>query len=793
MTITSRLRAGLAVAIALTAAVPAYLAIDGAAPRGLVMTVTPSPDWTGPALTSERVRHVAHGPERQPIERAIPDGYTISYDGYLYVPRSGSYSFAVDASDSAWLSVAGLPVLTHLRGRPPSSGRVTLRQGLHPIRLRVDHRSGTPDLSLDWRPPGAWAMASLNPVFLHPALPNPESDSQAMLLMAMGLLALAATIRFGPKWPRRYLEADAAARSERRNTWLVSVLLPTALFALWLPAIVHASETRDEWLTALTARAAVSSVVHGYFHYDYWQLGNHQAPVGLYLYGLVMALAQGSDLVVLRVTSGLCSAAAIGIAAWALRPMCSRFVSVLMALLAGTVPAYAYAFGGTLDGPGHLAFVVGAVSTLRLFRMLDEVGNGPSRPPPTGLEFVWTGLLVGVAAAVRLSNLLLLALGLALHLHRIITEQRHRGVTTLPLALLTVPPLVFVVVLLSWPWLWLRPFGHGLAVSQTWEYVVHELFLGAHATPPLSYLPVQILLVGPPLLLVAAALAVARARRGDAGLLYWAATPLLAAFTSIEADGARHLLPLWIPLSALAAAGVERWTRPTPTRRIASIALVAHGLWANVSVFPYPTAYRSELVGAAALSWQAELAPTAYLGEGLGEAANAVNALPTDEKTTWTFEGAPLSLAERLVRPTLVRVGVGGDILIQTSPSTAQLGGPGYWPLIAVSVDGAPLVTVHLRVGSTVHTAYLAQTGVSGSVKMEIERSPRNFRRSPSPCFDWAPIGAYSSDEGGLHRPPLSESNSMLENGRWTPIAVLSEPLNPHRESQPPAQRGATF
>jgi hypothetical protein len=47
----------------------------------------------------------------------------------------------------------------------------------------------------------------------------------------------------------------------------------------------------------------------------------------------------------------------------------------------------------------------------------------------------------------------------------------------------------------------------------------------------------------------------------------------------------------------------------------------------------------------------------------------------------------------------------------------------------------------------------------------------------PPSCFDWAPLGAYSSDEGGLHRPPLSESNSMLENCRRTPIGVLSDPL----------------
>ncbi|MBT9560570.1 MAG: hypothetical protein IV100_31385 [Myxococcales bacterium] len=708
MTSRSRLRSGVTLALAASALLPLYLAITGMSPRGLVMTVTPSSDWTGPALSSERVRHLAHGPERRPTERALPDRHTVSYDGFLYVPRSGDYAFAVDASDSAWLSVAGLPVLTHRRGRPPTRGEVTLRQGLHPLRLRVDHRSGASDLSLDWRPPGAWAMAPLNPVFLHPALPTPEGDSHALLLIAVGLLALAAAIGVGPEWRARWL---AIPTSERRFAAMAFVLLPAVLFALWLPAVLQAGETRDEWLTALTARTAVSSLVHGYVHYDYWQLGNHQPPAGLYLYGLVMALVQSSDLVVLRLTSAFCSAAALGVAAWALRPVSSRFVSVLTVLLAGTVPAYAHAHAATLDGPGHLAFVVAAVSTLRLFRMLDPSPGDAGRPPPTGREFVRTGLFVGVAAAVRLSNLLLLALGLLLHFHRVVTEHRRRGVTTLPLALLVVPPLVLVVVFLSWPWLWLRPFGHGLAISQTWDYSVTELFLGAHTAPPLGYLPVQLLLNGPPLLLVAAALAVVRLRSADAGVLYWAATPLLAAFTRLEADGARHLLPLWLPLSALAAIGVERWSRAGPARRVACLAVVAHGLWANVSVFPYPTAYRSELVGAAALSWQAELAPSAYLGEGLETAAQAVNALPVDARTTWTYDGASVHLAEHLIRPSLARVTEGGDILIQTSPPKAQLSAPGYWPLDTVAVDGAALVSIHLRVGSTVYTAYRAQSG----------------------------------------------------------------------------------
>ncbi|MBT9557071.1 MAG: hypothetical protein IV100_13625 [Myxococcales bacterium] len=59
----------------------------------------------------------------------------------------------------------------------------------------------------------------------------------------------------------------------------------------------------------------------------------------------------------------------------------------------------------------------------------------------------------------------------------------------------------------------------------------------------------------------------------------------------------------------------------------------------------------------------------------------------------------------------------------------------------------------------------------SGSDETEIERTPRDFRGS-----ELAPTGAYSSDEGGLHRPARSESNSMLENRRWTPIGVLSDP-----------------
>lgn len=74
--------------------------------------------------------------------------FTVTWRGYLVVPRRDRYRFSILADDHAWIEVDKRPVIDSDRRRRESA--VELSRGLHPITIRYYDGFGLQDLDLRW-------------------------------------------------------------------------------------------------------------------------------------------------------------------------------------------------------------------------------------------------------------------------------------------------------------------------------------------------------------------------------------------------------------------------------------------------------------------------------------------------------------------------------------------------------------------------------------------------------------------------------------------------------------------
>ncbi len=83
----------------------------------------------------------------------VPDeGFALRYQGYLYVPEDGVYTFRLVADDGAILQFGGRTVVDNdgPHGRVAKVAQVALARGLHPIQLLYFQGGGDKALSLEW-------------------------------------------------------------------------------------------------------------------------------------------------------------------------------------------------------------------------------------------------------------------------------------------------------------------------------------------------------------------------------------------------------------------------------------------------------------------------------------------------------------------------------------------------------------------------------------------------------------------------------------------------------------------
>ncbi|MBE6426217.1 MAG: hypothetical protein E7029_09580, partial [Planctomycetaceae bacterium] len=97
---------------------------------------------------------------------SIPDKNTFmtSYDGYIYVPEAGNYTFHINVDDNAQIFIDGKSIGSGswVDYYTYQTGSAELTAGLHPIQINMREGSGGQSLDIDIEKTGTGARVDLN-------------------------------------------------------------------------------------------------------------------------------------------------------------------------------------------------------------------------------------------------------------------------------------------------------------------------------------------------------------------------------------------------------------------------------------------------------------------------------------------------------------------------------------------------------------------------------------------------------------------------------------------------------
>jgi hypothetical protein len=109
------------------------------------------PDFNGlTTVSSGLIDNFSLDPKEQ------PDEFGMVFSGYIDVPVTGTYLFAINSDDGSQLFIHDLMVVNNdgLHGTAEKSGYVTLERGFHPINVSYFDRYGGDILEVKWGIPG---------------------------------------------------------------------------------------------------------------------------------------------------------------------------------------------------------------------------------------------------------------------------------------------------------------------------------------------------------------------------------------------------------------------------------------------------------------------------------------------------------------------------------------------------------------------------------------------------------------------------------------------------------------
>lgn len=121
--------------------------------------------------------------------------FALEFFGFLYVPESGEYSFALDSDDAADILVDGQVVASWYgphpkNGKPVPGKTVYLERGLHEFRARLNQGPGVFVLKAYWKKPGDAEYSLIDPKYFASAVPDSKvktitlDDSHEPLLIS---------------------------------------------------------------------------------------------------------------------------------------------------------------------------------------------------------------------------------------------------------------------------------------------------------------------------------------------------------------------------------------------------------------------------------------------------------------------------------------------------------------------------------------------------------------------------------------------------------------------------------
>ena len=294
------------------------------------------------------------------------------------------------------------------------------------------------------------------------------------------------------------------------------------------------------------------------------------------------------------------------------------FLSVLF--LALTPVYYGHAFNNPKDIPFAALFALATAAILRASDRLPRLG---------AREVLGVGLLVGLAAGVRVAGLVLVPCAAALWLGVLWSKAGRRpasrDVARLGLALAGVLVLAWAVMVAFWPWAQLDPFRNpfrAFAVFSRFWTGMPVLFDGqivASGALPRTYIPSWFALTLPAFYLVAVLMGIARLvvfRRENARdpatattllAIAWLAATVVAPVLWVVVNhtpfynGHRHFLFVVPGLAALAGTAAAAWLNDarSPVRGLGAAVLgvsLAVTLVDMVRLHPYQSVYFNRLV-----------------------------------------------------------------------------------------------------------------------------------------------------------------------------------------------------
>lgn len=131
--------------------------------HGLTASYYPNAGWHGRPAFVQREPQVDYYYQTLPLPRP----FSVLWRGFLYAPRTGQYSFALDSVDNSSISIDGSQVL-QVAANLPSTGTTSLTRGWHHVAVRLDAVNSFTHIFLTWMPPGAVAQTPVPSENFHP-------------------------------------------------------------------------------------------------------------------------------------------------------------------------------------------------------------------------------------------------------------------------------------------------------------------------------------------------------------------------------------------------------------------------------------------------------------------------------------------------------------------------------------------------------------------------------------------------------------------------------------------------
>jgi hypothetical protein len=143
---------------------------------------------------------------------ALPESFSVVWDGYLSVSEPGLYHFETTSDDGSWCYVDGRLIVDNggAHGPATQSGAIHLVRGPHQVRLEYVQLGGTYELQWAWRLEGG----PRRPIPLWALSTRPVTRQRASLVRALDAIsaALAFACAIASAWTAIFRAVPAAVR-----------------------------------------------------------------------------------------------------------------------------------------------------------------------------------------------------------------------------------------------------------------------------------------------------------------------------------------------------------------------------------------------------------------------------------------------------------------------------------------------------------------------------------------------------------------------------------------------------